>query len=163
ELGYRPGDLPPKLCLAAEVPGWPADRECEQPGAQYLDARAELLYGTDHLLEFPDLAVVGLAGHHARRVPGRAAHGKHAPVTVLPRRPVLACSWSAGSGAAVTAPSGPGSHSQRACDRDQPPRPSVTTWARRSRSRPCPAPIPAHSWAVMRSLTCAPSQSPATS
>src|SRR5262245_13044964 len=48
--------------------------------------------------------------------------------------PVLACCGGALSkvelvpgSAAVTVPSGPGSHSQRACGLDQPPRPSAIT------------------------------------
>src|ERR1700733_5853982 len=74
-------------------------------------------------------------------------------------RLIAAITWS---GAARTLPSGPGSQSH--ADRARAPafRPSATIRARRARRRPCPAPIPAHSWSAISSRAWAPSHSPAT-
>ena len=179
EPGDNPCDLPGEFRLAAEVPSRAPDPERAQPGPQHLDPRAELLHRGDHPLERPRrragclarlARLARLAGYQGWRVPGRAAHGQDAPVAIRAGHPVLACSpgelatsLASSLSTAVTVPSGPGSHSQRACGLDQPPRPSATTWARRPRSLPCPGPIPAHSCAAIRSLICAPSQSPATS
>src|SRR5208283_5381223 len=171
------GDLPRERFLAAEIPGRPAGAKDTHPRPQHLNDRAELLHRRDDPAEGARLAAAGRFVRPVRapygQDPGWAARAPRvhrAARTAVPRpaaRPSRAAPPAAPGRAAaavssmVTVPSGAGSHSHRRRGRPAAPRPSAITSARQARRLPCPWPIPAQNRWVTRSLTGAPSHSPA--